>query len=109
MGLWRDRIFSARDARWRLVWNPEKLEPQETPPGAYPVPEIALYDELADPRDERDVAAEHPAEVARLKREIEHWRAQHKPWSGKQSAPDAERQRALKELGYAGEKDAKPR
>ncbi|MBK7643253.1 MAG: sulfatase-like hydrolase/transferase [Planctomycetes bacterium] len=103
VGLWRDRIFSARDARWRLVWNPENLEPLETPPGSYPVPQLALYDELADPRDEHDLAASHPDEVARLRAAIEHWRAQLHPWTGQQSAPDAARQRALHEMGYAGE------
>jgi arylsulfatase len=108
VGLWRDRIFSARDERWRLVWNPEKLELQETPPGPYPVPEIALYDELSDPRDEHELGAQHPEQVARLRGEIEHWRARQKRWSGKQSAPDEARQRALKEMGYAGEKEARP-
>lgn len=109
VGLWRDRIFSARDERWRLVWNPEKLEPQEVPPGRYPVPEFALYDELADPLDEHDLAAGHGETIARLRGEIEHWRARQKRWSGKQTAPDAERLRALHEMGYAGEKDDKPR
>ena len=109
VGLWRDRIFSARDERWRLVWNPEKLEPQETPPGAYPVPELALYDELADPRDEHELGAQHPAEVERLRAAIVRWRADRKPWSGAQAAPDAERQRALREMGYAGEKDELPK
>jgi hypothetical protein len=105
VGLWRDRIFSARDPRWRLVWNPEKLEPQETPPGPYPVPEVALYDELADPLDILDVSAQHPGEVARLKDEIEHWRARQRRWSGVQQAPDAARRKAMRDMGYAGEKD----
>lgn len=105
VGLWRERIFSARDERWRLIWNPERLEPQETPPGAYPVPELALFDEEADPRDEHDLAASHPDEVARLRSALERWRARQTRWSGTQPAPDAERQRALREMGYAGEKD----
>ncbi len=106
VGLWRDRIFSARDERWRLVWNPEHLEPQETPAGAYPVPEFALYDERTDPRDEYDLSAQRPDELARLRAAIEQWRASQRRWSGVQSAPDAERLRALREMGYAGEKDA---
>lgn len=109
VGLWHERIFSARDERWRLVWNPEKLEPQETPPGAYPVPEIALYDERADPQDLIDLAAQRPDEVARLRAAIERWRATQQRWSGTQSAPDAQRQRALREMGYAGEKADAPR
>jgi membrane-anchored protein YejM (alkaline phosphatase superfamily) len=109
VGLWSDRIFSARDERWRLVWNPEQLEPQETPPGAYPVPEFALYDELADPRDERDLASAHPDEVARLKSEIERWRSRQKRWTGGRVAPDGTRQKALRDEGYAGEKEDKPR
>ncbi len=73
------------------------------------MPESALYDELADPRDEHELSAAHPDEVARLKREIEHWRARQRRWSGTQSAPDPERLRALHEMGYAGEKEDKPR
>ncbi|HKX46346.1 MAG TPA: sulfatase, partial [Planctomycetota bacterium] len=69
-GQWNDRIFTARDARWRLVWNPDGVEPDDPPAGPYPVPPLALYDHEHDPREQRDVAAEHPRVVERLQRAI---------------------------------------
>lgn len=103
VGLWQEAIYTARDARWRLVWNENGVEPQETPPGAYSVPRLALYDTQADPAELRDVAASHPDVVAALRQEIERWRAVQEPFRGTRKAPDAERMRAMKEMGYAGD------
>jgi arylsulfatase len=72
-GGWTDKIFSVRDERWRLVVNPQGIEPDDTPPGPYPIPELALFDTLKDPLERRDVAGEHPAEVERLKAELDAW------------------------------------
>ncbi|MHC4377876.1 MAG: sulfatase family protein, partial [Planctomycetota bacterium] len=72
-GGWTDKIFSVRDERWRLVVNPQGVEPDDTPPGPYPIPELALFDTLRDPLERRDVAGEHPAEVERLKAELDAW------------------------------------
>lgn len=72
-GGWTDKIFSVRDEHWRLVVNPERVEPDDTPPGRYPIPELALFDTRADPLERNDVAAEYPGEAARLKAELNAW------------------------------------
>ena len=51
---------------WKLIHNVER------PAG---VPEFELYDHARDPLDERDLAAERPQEVARLRALLEEWRA----------------------------------
>ena len=51
-----------RDERWKLLYLP-------TREGAV----YQLFDTLADPLELRDVAAEHPDQVARLRTELLHW------------------------------------
>jgi hypothetical protein len=101
--LWQERIFSVRSENWRLVWNEEGVEPKEMPEGSYPVPRLALYDVHRDPSELQDVAARHPETVERMKLDLERWRALQRPFRGERKAPDAERMRAMRELGYAGE------
>lgn len=78
-GMWRDKIFTVRASKqvgqgdWRLVWNPENIEPNDKPPGSYPIPELALYDLARDPKEQRDVSAEHPEVVGALKAELKAW------------------------------------
>ncbi|MFN0244388.1 MAG: sulfatase-like hydrolase/transferase [Planctomycetota bacterium] len=103
--LWRDKIFTVCDGRWRLVWNPDGIEPDEEPPGAYPIPRIALFDRNADPQELTDVSVAHPEVVARLRGEIERWRAALKPCGAAPEPVSAERMKALQDLGYAGEQD----
>ena len=98
-GQWRDRIFTVRDSRWRLVWNPEGIEPNDTPVGRYPIPERALFDARSDPRELEDVAARNPEVVERLLAEIERWRAGLAPCS-ELRAPDPDRAKAMHDLGY---------
>jgi arylsulfatase A-like enzyme len=112
-GTWSDRIFTVRTRDWRLVVNPEGIEPQEEPPGAYPVPEVALYDHRAglagddaDPFEQRDVAAEHPDVVRALTRELEAWRARlQRAAAAERAAPGAAIDAALEDLGYAARTD----
>ena len=54
------RVFSLRTGRWRLVWNPGGGVRDDD----FPSPELALFDTHADPREERDCAAQEQ-EVAR--------------------------------------------
>lgn len=100
---WHDRIFSVCTERWRLVWNPERIEPQEIPPGPYPIPEIALYDLQVDPAELIDVAASHADVVTELKRSIERWLAGQKRCTRGAQTPSAEHLKALQDLGYAGD------
>jgi arylsulfatase A-like enzyme len=102
---WHDRIFTVRTDRWRLVWNPERVEPKEIPVGPYPIPEVALHDLTADPRELVDVSATHGDVVAELKRSIESWRAGQTRCQRGSETPSAERLQALKDLGYAGDDD----
>jgi arylsulfatase A-like enzyme len=104
---WHDRIFTARTDRWRLVWNPERIEPKEIPIGAYPIPELALYDLRADPRELTDVSTSHGDVVAELKRAIETWRAGQARCQRDSAPPSAERMQTLKDLGYAGDDGGK--
>lgn len=67
-------VFSARDVRWRLVWNPLRTKVADRPPAARPIGEVALYEIDADPDCAHDVAAEHPDVVARLTAAIRAWR-----------------------------------
>jgi hypothetical protein len=102
-GQWRDRIFTVFDGRWRLVWNPDGVEPDDPPPGPYPVPRVALFDVAADPVELVDVSAAHPEVVERLREELQRWRAPQRPPERASPPPDAERLRAMRELGYAGD------
>lgn len=61
--------FAIREGRWKLIlaagsagWT----SPTEIEATAQGLPGIQLYDLQADPGEQRNVAAEHPAEVARL-------------------------------------------
>ena len=101
-GVWRDRMFTVRSGRWRLVWNPEDLESDDEPPGPYPVPEVALFDATIDPKELRDVAGEHPDVVRDLEAKIRSWRASLRPCTSSSKGPTPEQIRAMKDLGYAG-------
>lgn len=66
------RIFSARDARWRLVWNPYRSKfPADDPHRALPV--VALYDHASGRAGTEDVSALYPDVVARLQQEVKAW------------------------------------
>lgn len=54
--------------RWKLV-HPSGFD-RETPRPGVP---FALYDLIADPREERDLAADHPEVVAELRRRYDAW------------------------------------
>jgi arylsulfatase A-like enzyme len=62
------RAFAARSARYKLV--------QPAGGGESPMPskpQYKLYDMLADPLEEHDIAAEHPEIVAQLRAQYEAW------------------------------------
>jgi arylsulfatase A-like enzyme len=61
------RSFAARGPRYKLV------QAAGTQPGAKWTPKFELFDIPADPFEEKDLAAEKPDEVAKLKTEYEAW------------------------------------
>ena len=103
-GMWRDSIFSVRASKaegagdWRLVWNPKELQPDDKPPGVYPIPKRALFDLEADPKEQRDVSAQHPEVVKELEAELGRWLEGQV--RGAQSETSAELSDALEKLGY---------
>lgn len=102
VGLWRFSIFTVADAGHRLVFNPEKREPEEIPPGPYPIPEQALYDRKADPRELVDVSSRDVERVKALQAALRAWMRGLTPSTDAQSPLSPERIRALSEQGYAG-------
>jgi arylsulfatase A-like enzyme len=65
---WVDREGAAiDDGEWKLIENAS--------PGAG-VPPVELYDARRDPLDARDVAADHPEVVARLRAALAQWRSE---------------------------------
>lgn len=108
-GMWRDQIFTVRATKakgkgdWRLVWNPSKVEPNDKPPGRYPIPELALFDLSNDPREQKDLSAEFPEVVTQLKQQLKLWLQDQIRAKRSSRAPALED--ALDHLGY-GQFDA---
>jgi arylsulfatase A-like enzyme len=102
---WRDRIFGVRTERWHCVWNPDRIEPDETPRGKYPIPEVALFDVARDPDDLADVSAGHADVVRELEASMRQWLKGLHVCAEKGRGPSPERMKALREMGYAGEED----
>ncbi|MBN9118661.1 MAG: arylsulfatase [Planctomycetes bacterium] len=61
------RAFAARGPRYKLV------QANGVAPGAKWQPKYELFDLAADPFEEKDLAADKPEEVAKLKKEYEAW------------------------------------
>ena len=99
-GHWQDRIFTVRDGRFRLVWNPEEVEPTDNPKGAYPVPQLALFDLAQDPLELHDVAGQFPGEVERLRGELGQWIDTRELPADARGLADPARMAGLAALGY---------
>ena len=85
---------------WRLVYNPDRIEPNDKPEGAYPIPELALFDLELYPKEQRNVRAEHPEVVERLLLDLQEWRAARRQ---RAAAPfDDEQAQRAEDLGYLG-------
>ncbi|MDX1501384.1 MAG: sulfatase [Thermoanaerobaculia bacterium] len=84
------------EPEWKLIWN---VRPAEG------TPELELYHRPSDPLDQKNVAAEHPDQVERLRALLEQWErmavAARLP-SDEEAAKDlsAEDLERLKSLGY---------
>lgn len=103
---WRAEFYSVRDERWTLVHNPsnDRMGPREPPLDApFPYPVLALYDRDADPREARDVAAEHPEEARRLLQALDDWYAS--LLFAADAPPSGLTPEQMEELGYVDGKE----
>ncbi len=81
---------------WKLIHNSERSDG---------IPEYELYDVRADPLDQKDLAAQEPGRVERLRAELEAWRAKVaeirlEPEAAGPQSLSAEELERLKSLGY---------
>jgi arylsulfatase A-like enzyme len=88
--------YAIVDSPWKLIHNVVR------PPGK---PEFELYEFLRDPRDQTDLAAQHPEVVARLAKALESWRsaaraARLAPDSSAAAGLTTEQLEKLRSLGY---------
>jgi hypothetical protein len=93
------RIHGVRSEGWRLILNPEG-SPPGAPGGPYPIETVELYDLAADPREQRNVATEHPERVEALTAEIAAWRDRDLRTDLPSQEIDSETLEELKALGY---------
>ena len=87
---------------WKLVHNPEGIEPvciPDAPPGHYPIGRAELYDLGQDPGETRNLAQSQPAKVAEMEKLIRQRYAGLKSRAGEQDI-DEEMEKELKALGY---------
>jgi arylsulfatase A-like enzyme len=96
------RIYGVRTEGWRLVFNPEDYTPG-APGGAYPIERIELYDLAEDPREQRNVAADHPDRVEAMTRLITAWRDRDLRKELPSQEIDPETLEELQALGYVFE------
>jgi hypothetical protein len=69
-----EHVFSARDERFHMVWNPLNETVADRPPTAGKIPTLALYEPDRDPRETVDVASRHPDVVRRFQEAVRVWR-----------------------------------
>jgi arylsulfatase A-like enzyme len=104
------KILAIRDGRWKYIHNPEGFTPRDPPyswKGAqgfhYELGE--LYDLHADPREQTELAAEHPEQVQRLRAALEAWHAEKRARQGQSGAMDDQTFETLRQLGYFNAED----
>ncbi len=105
-GLWGDSIATLRNERWRLIWNPQQVEPDDPPAGPYSIAALELYDHQRDPLELRNLAAEEPERVEPLLLELQAWLSSQTTFGGAGGELSDERLEALIQLGYLGEESA---
>lgn len=94
-------IFTMMDANWKLIFRPRAKKVH--------LKEMELYDRRADPKETRDVAAEHPQQAEQIRREIGRWidaqdRIRGSLRGGGKATIDAKTMEQLRSLGYLGGK-----
>ncbi|MCC6409983.1 MAG: sulfatase [Planctomycetes bacterium] len=101
-------LWTVRDGRWKYIHNPHDVRPNNPPfsskaSGGFRYEARELYDTHADPREQTNVAAEHPDVVARLEKELEAWLAANEALRGTAGEMDAATRERMKQLGYIGD------
>lgn len=92
----KPRYFrSVQDGAWKLVYGSGGRRPR---PVAGPSG-LELYDLARDPGETRNLAAAHPEELRRLRRELLGW-VKNRPGRHAQAEEDEETLKALRALGY---------
>lgn len=102
-GLWSDSIATLRNERWRLIWNPKQVEPNDPPAGPYSIAALELYDHRRDPLELRNLAKEEPEVVEELLSQLQAWLASQSAFGGRAGELSEERLEALIKLGYFGD------
>lgn len=70
----QERVFSAVDERFHLVWNPLRARPAQRSKLSEPIAEVALYEIARDPLERVDRSADYPGDVERLQEAVKRWR-----------------------------------
>lgn len=86
----QDDLFCMMDGRWKLIYHKHNPENNE------------LYDLQADPAELKNVAADHPDEVARLKKALDKSGALEVKFIEPGAPMDQEALEKLRSLGYGG-------
>lgn len=63
------------DGRYKLVGLLEPEPKGDVQPSTKPFKQVALYDVVADPHEDKDLSAEHPDLTSKMRKELEAWRA----------------------------------
>ncbi|MCE9594295.1 MAG: sulfatase-like hydrolase/transferase [Planctomycetes bacterium] len=106
-------IWTVRDGRWKYIHNPDDVRPNNPPfdteaSGGFRYEPFELYDLANDPREQKNVFAEHPDVAARLRKELEAWLAIHEKQRGTAGEMDDATRERMKQLGYIGEEKSPP-
>ncbi len=103
------QIYGVRSREWLYVRNPDGFIPRSIPEeGEYLISAIELYALRDDGREQTNVAARHPALVAKLDRVLEQWRERLVIGASEEFDMTDEELREFEELGYVGSRKPKP-
>lgn len=96
------RLHTVLDQDWKLVFNPDAVEPvciPNAPPGHYPIGRVELYDLARDPRETTNLATREKTRVAELVRLLDQRFSGLRHRGGHQAVPE-ELRKELEALGY---------